>query len=595
MPADSISFALTTPGHLWFPSNRPFSDNLQRAGGRVAVQASGHQVFYRSDGRRFLATDPVGNPLHECEWTQDGGGQTGLSRVRIKLDWGQWVGIVPGGLVNETQLHLATRPGWQKLTPDDLRTMAAQALRVPLEEVRWFYRDEDLSIGPTGIATIRQRKDAFYLLDEEGGFGRARFMSCMGAMHWASIDFLPVVELFKSLLPGTGSAAFELIRGLYDDQNEGRPHPLALRYRGMPTYPSEAAYRLFSSFFIPQAPPSGDPYTLFMDQTRSHQVSWLPSPAPPLRYFDREQRCCLTFQGGRLLKATFADDPTGLPYAGPKSKGFASCDRTAVITGSRLIVRDRQEERIVPLTLPRRSQDSATGPNPMSPVDWRSLFPQGIPPVPPHEAFGAVLLYPNDDMEIDEVAAQPFVADYLQDLSEQDRDFGALLARAERVLIENGDAVAATCMAFDRPRDYLVRVRLPAFAQKQAQQVWNVCAELDRWDWLKRIRFVPIAPWQLDPTLHSSFDIAYVWVSTAVGEDRLQLLTLVKELRLTLRSGARAFAVGPASLSGIWGTAGLRTAWQEPVEQLPTFRMHRTILPKARLKPGLTLYCVAKI
>ena len=51
-------------------------------------------------------------------------------------------------------------------------------------------------------------------------------MSCMGAMHWARIDFLPVVELFQSLLPGTGSAAFELIRGLYDDQNPKEPVPL---------------------------------------------------------------------------------------------------------------------------------------------------------------------------------------------------------------------------------------------------------------------------------------------------------------------------------------------------------------------------------
>jgi hypothetical protein len=32
--------------------------------------------------------------------------------------------------------------------------------------------------------------------------------------------------------------------------------------------------------------------------------------------------------------------------------------------------------------------------------------------------------------------------------------------------------------------------------------------------------------------------------------------------------------------------------WEEPVEQLPTFRMHRTILPKARLKDGLTLFFV---
>lgn len=249
----------------------------------------------------------------------------------------------------------------------------------------------------------------------------------------------------------------------------------------------------------------------------------------------------------------------------------------------------------MPLTSPQESPDSAAGPNPMSPVDWRSLFPQGLPTISAKAAYGAVPLYPDDEAEIDETAAQPFVADYLQDLAEQDRDLGAMLARAERVLIENGDAVAATCVAFDRPRDYVVRVRVPALAQKQAQQLWNVCAELQRWDWLPRIQFVPMMPWRYDPASESSFNAAYVWVPADIGRDRLQLLTLVKELRLALRSAGTAFVTGPADLSSIWGTAGFRTSWQEPVEQLPTFRMHRTILPKARLKPGLTLYCVGKI
>src|SRR5215467_4914764 len=254
MPSDPRRAALTTPGHLCFPTNLLFAQDLEQAGGRVVRQATGHLVFYRSDGRRFLATDPEGNPLHECEWGIDPTGQAILLRARIRLDWGQWVGLKPAGLVNETSLNLASKPGWQGLTADDLRAMAAQALRVPLEEVQFFYRDEDLLVGPTGKAMICQRKDAFYVL-QDGDFERAKFMSCMGAMHWPSIDFLPVVELFKSLLPGTGSAAFELIRGLYDDQNEGKASPLRLRYRGIPTYPSEAAFRLFSNFFTAQVPP----------------------------------------------------------------------------------------------------------------------------------------------------------------------------------------------------------------------------------------------------------------------------------------------------------------------------------------------------
>ncbi|HZC81942.1 MAG TPA: hypothetical protein VE222_09555, partial [Nitrospiraceae bacterium] len=286
MPSDPRRAALTLSDHLRFSTNRSFVQDFEQAGGRVVRRSTGHVIFYRSDGRRLLATDPEGNPLHECEWGNDATGNAVLLRARIRLDWGQWIGLKPAGLVNESSLNLASKPDWRRLKTDDLRTMAAQALRVPSEEVRFFYRDDDLLIGPTGRATIRQRKDALYVL-RDGDFDRASFMSCMGAMSWSAIDFLPVVELFQSLLPGTGSAVFELIRGLYDDQNEGQPNPRPLRYRGIPTYPSKAAFRLFSSFFTPQASGGDNPFVLFMNPERSHHVTWLPADMPPIRYFDQ--------------------------------------------------------------------------------------------------------------------------------------------------------------------------------------------------------------------------------------------------------------------------------------------------------------------
>ena len=285
--------ALANPGNISFSGNHLFVRDLAAAGGRCVEQSTGHLVFYRSDGRRFLATDPEGNPLHECEWGTDTTGEVILRRARIRLDWGQWVGLKPAGMVNETSLNLADKPGWQRLTADDLRAMAAQALRVPIEEVRFFYRDQDFLIEPIGRATIRQRKDAFYVL-QDGDFERARFMSCMGPMNWPSIDFLPVVELFQSLLPGTGSAVFELIRGLYDDQLDGNLTPRPLRYRGIPTYPSEAAFRLFSSFFTPQAPAGSDPFTIFMNPEQSNRVVWLPAATMPVRYFDQRAGACLS-------------------------------------------------------------------------------------------------------------------------------------------------------------------------------------------------------------------------------------------------------------------------------------------------------------
>ena len=585
--------ALANPGNISFSGNHVFARDLAAAGGRCVEQSTGHLVFYRSDGRRFLATDPEGNPLHECEWGTNAIGDVILCRARIRLDWGQWVGLKPAGLVNETSLNLASKSGWQRLKADDLRSMAAQALRVPMEEVQFFYRDEDLQIEPTGRAAIRQRKDALYVLQDRW-FEQNRFMSCMGAMHWASIDFLPVVELFKSLLPGTGSAVFELIRGLYDDQNEGKPTPRPLRYRGIPTYPSEAAFRLFSSFFTPQVPGGSNPFTLFMNPERSHQVIWLPAGSPPIRYFDQRAGTCLTLQAGLLHKVTVASDSTGLSYLSPKGRRYAPCDRSAEIAGAHVILKDRDRETTLAVTLPQGSLEQSGELVDMSPVDWRSVFARGVPLIPPADAYGAVLLYPEDESEIGECAAQPFVADYIQDIGERDREIGAVLSRAQRVLIQNGDAVIATCITFDRPRDYTVLVRYPAFAQKQAQQLWSVCAELQRWDWLSHVRFVS-DDGLYDREAAHSYDLVYHWVRYDSGDIAVGLAERMNGISRILRGGGNAFVIGPEQLGQHGESHGLHVCWEEPVEQLPTFRMHRMILPKARLRAGLTLFYIKKV
>jgi len=593
MPPDPVAFALNTPGHLCFPSTRALAKNFDQAGGRVETLSTGHLVFYRPDGRRFLATDPTGHPLHECEWESNASGSVSLARARLRLDWGRWVGLKPSGLVNESRLNLAAKPGWQRVTPDDLRAMAAQALRVPIEAVRWFFQDEDLRIDANGMATIRHRKDAFYTLDDEG-FDHPHFMSCMGAMHWDRIDFLPVVELFKSLLPGTGSAAFELIRGLYDDQNKSPSAPPVLRYRGIPTYPSEAAFRLFSAFFIPHAPGGGSPSTLFLDSTRSHLVTWLPAKDPPVRYFDEAQGLCMTVQGGAVQKATLAGDSAGLSYVNPAGRRVVPLDRSLRVSGGQLILRDRTADTVVRTNIGIAASSTPSTAVPASPLDWRTVFVQGCPSVPPTEAYGAVLFYPEDDGEIGELSAQPFVADYLQDMGEQDREIGRILSLAERVLIDNGDAVISTCIPFDRPRDYTVSSRHAAYAQRQAQQLWTQCAEVQRWEWLRRIRFVPDTAWEESIAGQQPYDLVYQWLPYDSFGSPAGLATAVTRLQQVLRSGGNAFIVGPAGLRESLMRQGLQVSWEESVETLPTFRMHKAILLKARLKAALTVFHVRR-
>ncbi|HZC67066.1 MAG TPA: hypothetical protein VE201_00470, partial [Nitrospirales bacterium] len=302
-----IVSVITRPGNVIFRENRPSAEALAiragqlvdsphpmgtlwhpptaspRAGLRVLLTQTGHAIFYGSHGHRILCVDPGGTPLHECAWDDTGTGPK-LLYARLYLDWGQWVGIKPEGLANVGTLDLSKKPGWQRLTTKDLQMMAAQALQVTPEEIAFFYDDQNMTLDAQGCVTIRHRKDALYIL-EDGTFAQSRFMACMGAMHWGHIDFLPVVELFQSLLTGTGSATFELIRGLYDDQTVGEA-PRPLRYRGIPTYPSPQAFQLFSTYFVPEAAGGADPFALFMDSSRSSEVIWKPRPDVPRRYLD---------------------------------------------------------------------------------------------------------------------------------------------------------------------------------------------------------------------------------------------------------------------------------------------------------------------
>lgn len=596
MPSDAIAFALNGPGHLLFPSTRTLAEHFDKLGGSVATLPTGHLVFYRHDGRRFLGTDPAGHPLHECEWESIGTGTVLLTRARVRLDWGRWILIKPDGLVNETRLNLTSRPNWQQITSDDLRAMAAGALRVPIEEVRWFYRDEDFAIDLKGIATIRQRKDALYVLDD-GEFEKARFMACMGALHWEQIDFLPVVELFKSLLPGTGSAVFELIRGLYDDQNKRLSVPRVLRYRGIPTYPSEAAFRLFSGFFTPQSVSGQDPFADFMSPSKAHSVAWLPAEHPPVRYLDESQGLCLTVKNGIVQKAMVAEDPAGLPYVSSIGRRVLPLDRSLRVEDSRLILKDRETELTLPLNPALQVRTLPLDTCPVSPVDWRMVFVQGIPRISPAEAFEAVPLFPKDDTEISELAAQSFVADYLDDLGEQDREVGRLRSQAERVLIVNGDAVVSTCILFDRPRDYTVNVRYFAYAQRQAQQLWTQCAEVQRWDWLQRIRMVTEDTCEESMINCGPYDLIYQWLPYESFNSSATMRTIVTQLSQMLRRGGDAFVVGPVQLGELLAQerSRLLVHWAQSVASLPTFLMHRTILPKSRLKPGLTVFHVGRL
>ena len=575
---------------------------------------SGHRVVYGPLGRRILLTDPDGHPLHECEWDEREDGAVRLISARVYLDWGQWVGIKPDGLINAMNLDLSTRPGWQTLTRQDLRRMAAQTMGVAVQEVEFFYTDDDLILDPTGHAVIRQRKDALYVL-EDGTWARARFMSCMSAMHWARIDYLPVVELFQSLLPGTGSAAFELIRGLYDDQNPHDPRPL--RYRGIPTYPSEAAFGLFSNFFTATHPGPERPLTVFMDPPRSHQVEWRPHPHPPLRYVDPSQRLCLTVKQGTVRKVTDMDDASGLPFVVPNQQGFAPCGKRIVQGAGRLSLSDHKNAADVivqphwGVSLPSPLEEEAQGgaaalprtaksedrPSPIT-KSWEDLFPDGPPRVSPREAYAAVLLYPDDETRIDDLPSQPFVADFWEARIERDQRLARHVDRAAHVLIHGFDAVIGTLLTLDRPRSAAAqRVTIvyaaEAHAQKQAQNLWNRLVRGHRGERLTACRFVPE-----DANHHgayeSAYDLVYVWMPFAAYRDHANLRYRLQRLSGALRPDGLALLAGPESVTALTSDLSLEIIVEESASRVRSFLMHRAILPRAKLHPDLRIRILKK-
>ncbi len=593
LPDPVIEEIIRRPGTLVFPSNLAALSLLPTHFTAAIRQPSGHLVVYGNHGRRLVATDPDGHPLHECEWRVVDG-VLRLLRARLHLDWGAWVGLAPSGLVNSMTLDLSRKPGWERLRADDLRGMAAQAMQVPLDEVRFFYNDQDITIDAKGAATIRHRKDAIYVLPD-GTFDHKQFMACMGAMHWEDIDFLPVVELFLSLLPGTGSAMFELIRALYDDQNLERPAPRPLCYRGIPTYPSKAAYRLFSGFFDPQVSGGGDPFPVFMDPPRSHLVTWLPAADPPRRHFDPLQQLCVTIREQQIIKATCGNDSAGLSYQPCDQRGTAPCQRGLAIAQEHLVLMDREFRQAIPLrhnwgkvTEPRLV---GTGTRPS--LDWTSVFEGDPPSVSHEEAFGAVLLYPEDDREIEELATQPFVADYLQDLIEQDRPLAVQVGRADSLLISGFDVAITSCIGSDRPRACTVLYDHPAFAQRQAQLLWNTWAGAQRLDWLPHVRMRS----RLGQSIAEStqmYDLVYEWVPFSLYDRPDAAIERMRWLAQKLAPGALAFVVGPPTVAEGCRSAGTRVQAITSVAKLPTFRMHQTILPRSQLKKDMMLYQIAQ-
>ncbi len=108
----------------------------------------------------------------------------------------------------------------------------------------------------------------------------------------------------------------------------------------------------------------------------------------------------------------------------------------------------------------------------------------------------------------------------------------------------------ATCVLFDRPRDYTVHVRYVAYAQRQAQQLWTQCAEVHRWDWLQRIRMEAADTCEASLESRELYDLIYQWLPYDSFDSSITMRTIVTRLSHMLRRGGEAFVVGPVRPRG---------------------------------------------
>ena len=564
---------------------------------RLVIAPTGQQILYAGHGARVLCTDPDGTILHECEWAQESDGRLKLARARVRLDSLLWIGLIPEATTHTTVLDLSRRTDRSPMSPDDLRRAAAQAWRVPPDDVRYFFPDSSFEWESDRRVTIHLKKDGLFLL-EDSTFTHPRFLSYMGAIPWARIDLLNVVELFQSTLPGTGSAVLELIWGLCDDQRRSEGS-IPLRYRGLPTYPSEPAYGLFCSFFRPEVPNGENPHELFMDIQRANRIAWWPRHDPPWRYFDRVRQLVATVQGGAIQKVTGVDDPVGVPYVAPGTRGgFASCGRTAVVVENQLRLRDGGNIRQLTLDpVWGVTHDTPSHGMASYPFDWRVFFGGSPPKLDPVTVQTLALFYPDDNTEVTELSTQPFVLEQLYVSLNRVGDLPTRLARIKRVFIDGFDAVAAGCIDLDYARQTTVLYRSPEWAQRHAQAIWDQAAQTGKLNAVRETRFLPFDGAH-ERVYKSKYDVVYSWIPFEAYEDRDRCARVLSAIATALTRGGLAFVVGPSRLGATLRAYSIRLLDSTGVRDLltlPLLQEHLRLHPRTCLNPTLAVILAEKI
>jgi hypothetical protein len=508
------------------------------------------------------------------------------------LDSNQWVGIKPKCKEYTTDIDINGQPGWETITKDDLRKQAAEAWQVPLDDLKYFYRNENFDSLGEGKYHIHVKKDGLFAL-RDGHFEQTMFISFMFSVNWGKVDLIPVVELFQSTLPGTAGAVFEFIWGLYNDQN--REQELApLRYRGLPTYPSKESFNIFSAFFEPSNPGNEDIFEVFMDTYRSHEIEWRPRVNPPWRYFSEEHQISVTVQDNFLYKAVVKGDPITVPYINCAKGGHPPCQRQLIVANDKIVLQDRSSIRTIPIDAKWNVESIGESKEFSEPLfSWDKFFGEKAPDVDPVKAQFTVALYPEGNAEINEASVQPIALDQIFYYMEENTDMPDKLEQVEDVLIHTFDMVIAGCVDCGKSRNYTVLYSDPELAVKNAQLLWSHASSRDELGNLQNVNFFPEID-KVEEAYGSTYDMIFKWIPTGFYHDQKNCEAMLAAIALALRPSGLLFLVGPLPLSGLLDNYGLTQLNGDPIVEMPFFRQHLKMCPENQLNPQATVFLLEK-
>ena len=222
---------------------------------------------------------------------------------------------------------------------------------------------------------------------------------------------------------------------------------------------------------------------------------------------------------------------------------------------------------------------------------WQNLFSEGVPSVTAKDAFASVLLYPEDNSLIDEYSSQPFVADFLDDLFEQDKRLAQQRAEAKRILIHGFEASIGTCIVLEPSREHTIIFGHASLAQKQAQILWNKLAGTNKLDWLQSFCFIP----KEHVKYEGRYDWLYRWIPFEEYAQETKIQESIQEAVSLLVPSALAFVAGPESVPSLAKGLSIDILFGEKVKDLQPFSAHQSILPKSRLHEHLHIWCFQKI